>query len=114
MPKCLPGSLRSLQQPLDHLVEKRDRAVCHQRSNGKSSIYDSCFANFIYHVRLIFAPRVFLFEIHTCICFLNQSFQSKVNVQCWVNKVKYRCVSKNLNMVTCQSANQLKTPAKVS
>ncbi len=27
MPKCLPGSLRSMQLPLDHLVEKRDIAV---------------------------------------------------------------------------------------
>ncbi len=33
MLRCLPGSLRSVQLPLDHLVEKRDRAVCHQRSN---------------------------------------------------------------------------------
>ncbi len=37
MPRCLPGSLRSVQLPLDHLVEKRDRAVCHQRSNGRRS-----------------------------------------------------------------------------
>ncbi len=28
MPRCPPGSLRSVQLPLDHLVEKRDRAVC--------------------------------------------------------------------------------------
>ncbi len=33
MPRCLPGSLRSVQLPLDHLVEMRDRAVCHQHSN---------------------------------------------------------------------------------
>ncbi len=32
-----PGSLRSVQLPLDHLVEKRDRAVCHRRSNGRRS-----------------------------------------------------------------------------
>ncbi len=31
MPRCLPSSLRSVQLPLDHLVEMRDRAVCHQR-----------------------------------------------------------------------------------
>ncbi len=30
MPRCPPGSLRSVQLPLDHLVEMRDRAVCHQ------------------------------------------------------------------------------------
>ncbi len=30
-------SLRYVQLPLDHLVEKRDRAVCHQCSNGKRS-----------------------------------------------------------------------------
>ncbi len=30
-----------------------------------------------------------------------------------LNKL-YRCISINYNMVTCQSANQLKTPAKVS
>ncbi len=35
MPICLPVSLRSVQLPLDHLVEKRDRAVCHQCSNGR-------------------------------------------------------------------------------
>ncbi len=29
MPRCLPGSLRSVQLPLDHLAEMRDRAVCH-------------------------------------------------------------------------------------
>ncbi len=34
-PRCLPGSLRSVQLPLDHLVEMRDRAVCHQRRNGR-------------------------------------------------------------------------------
>ncbi len=27
-------SLRSVQLPLDHLFEMRDRAVCHQHSNG--------------------------------------------------------------------------------
>ncbi len=37
MPRCPPGSLRSVQLPLDHLVEKRDRAVCHQHSNGRRS-----------------------------------------------------------------------------
>ncbi len=37
MPRCLPGSLRSAQLPLDHLVGKRDRAVYHQRSNGRRS-----------------------------------------------------------------------------
>ncbi len=37
MLRCPPGSLRSVQLPLDHLVEKRDRAVCHQRSNGRRS-----------------------------------------------------------------------------
>ncbi len=37
MPRCPPGSLRSVQLPLDHLVEKRDRAVCHRRSNGRRS-----------------------------------------------------------------------------
>ncbi len=37
MPWCLPSSLRSVQLPLDHLVEMRDRAVCHQRSNGRRS-----------------------------------------------------------------------------
>ncbi len=26
MPRCPPGSLRSVQLPLDHLVEMRDRA----------------------------------------------------------------------------------------
>ncbi len=35
MPRCLPSSLRSMQLPLDHLVEMRDRAVCHQRRNGR-------------------------------------------------------------------------------
>ncbi len=35
MPRCLPGSLRSVQLPLDHLVEMRDRAVCHQHRNGR-------------------------------------------------------------------------------
>ncbi len=35
MPRCLPGSRRSAQLPLDHLVEVRDRAVCHQRINGR-------------------------------------------------------------------------------
>ncbi len=34
MPRCLPGSLRSVQLPLYHLVEIRDRAVCHQRRSG--------------------------------------------------------------------------------
>ncbi len=37
MPRCPPGSLRSVQLPLDHLVEKRDRAVGHRRSNGRRS-----------------------------------------------------------------------------
>ncbi len=37
MSRCLPGSLRSVQLPLDHLVEKRDRAVCHQHSTGRRS-----------------------------------------------------------------------------
>ncbi len=37
MPRCPPGSLRSVQLPLDHLVEMRDRAVCHQRINGRRS-----------------------------------------------------------------------------
>ncbi len=37
MPRCPPGSLRSVQLPLDHLVEKRDRAVCHRRSNDRRS-----------------------------------------------------------------------------
>ncbi len=37
MPRCPPGSLRSVQLPLDHLVEMRDRAVCHQRRNGRRS-----------------------------------------------------------------------------
>ncbi len=32
---CPPGSLRSLQLPLDHQVEMRDTAVCHQHSNGR-------------------------------------------------------------------------------
>ncbi len=42
MPRCPPGSLRSVQLPLDHLVEKRDRAVCHRRSNGREAmcLYD--------------------------------------------------------------------------
>ncbi len=35
MPRCPPGSLRSVQLLLDHLVEMRDRAVCHQRRNGR-------------------------------------------------------------------------------
>ncbi len=35
MPRCPPGSLRSVQLPLDHLVEMRDTAVCHQHSNGR-------------------------------------------------------------------------------
>ncbi len=26
-----------MQLPLDHLVEMRDRAVCHQRRNGRRS-----------------------------------------------------------------------------
>ncbi len=30
-------SLRCVQLPLDHLVEKRDRAVCHQHRNGRRS-----------------------------------------------------------------------------
>ncbi len=37
MPRCPPGSLRSVQLPLDHLVEMRDRAVCHQQRNGRRS-----------------------------------------------------------------------------
>ncbi len=37
MPRCPPGSLRSVQLPLDHLVEMRDRAVCHQHRNGRRS-----------------------------------------------------------------------------
>ncbi len=32
MPRCPPGSLRSVLLPLDHLVEMRDRAVCHQHT----------------------------------------------------------------------------------
>ncbi len=41
-PRCLPGSLRSVQLLLDHLVEMRDRAVCHQRRNGRKAmcLYD--------------------------------------------------------------------------
>ncbi len=35
MPRCLPGSLRSVQLLFHHLVEMRDRAVCHQHSNGR-------------------------------------------------------------------------------
>ncbi len=35
--RCPPGSLRSVQLPLDHLVEMRDRAVCHQHRNGRRS-----------------------------------------------------------------------------
>ncbi len=35
--RCLPGSLRySVQLPLDHLVEMKDRAV-YQYSNGRRS-----------------------------------------------------------------------------
>ncbi len=37
MPRCPPGSLRSVQLPLDPLVEMRDRAVCHQRRNSRRS-----------------------------------------------------------------------------
>ncbi len=37
MPRCVPGSLRSVQLLLDQLVEMRDRAVCHQRRNGRRS-----------------------------------------------------------------------------
>ncbi len=37
MPRCLPSSLRSVQLPLDHLVEMRVRNVCHQRRNGRRS-----------------------------------------------------------------------------
>ncbi len=41
MPRCPPGSLRSVQLLLDHLVEMRDRAVCHQRRNvGNHMLYD--------------------------------------------------------------------------
>ncbi len=42
MPRCPPGSLRSVQLPLDHLVEMRDRAVCHQHRNGRKTmcLYD--------------------------------------------------------------------------
>ncbi len=29
------GSLRSVQLPLDHQVEKRDRAACHRCSNDR-------------------------------------------------------------------------------
>ncbi len=36
-PRCLPGSLWFVQLPLDHLIEKRDRAVCHQCNNGRKS-----------------------------------------------------------------------------
>ncbi len=35
MQRCPSGSLRTVQLPLDHLVEMRDRAVCHQHSNGR-------------------------------------------------------------------------------
>ncbi len=38
MPRCPPGSLRSVQLPLDHLGgEMSDRAVCHQRRSGRRS-----------------------------------------------------------------------------
>ncbi len=37
MPRCPPGSLKSVQLLLDHQVERRDIAVCHQHSNGKIS-----------------------------------------------------------------------------
>ncbi len=41
MLRYLPSSLRSVQLPLDHLVEKRDRAVCHQHWNGEAMcLYD--------------------------------------------------------------------------
>ncbi len=33
----LSSTPRSVQLPLDHLVEMRDRAVCHQRRNGRRS-----------------------------------------------------------------------------
>ncbi len=35
MPRCPPGCLRSVQILLDHLIEMRDRAVCHQHINGR-------------------------------------------------------------------------------
>ncbi len=35
MPRCLPGSLRSMKLLLDCLVEINDRAVCYQHSNGR-------------------------------------------------------------------------------
>ncbi len=34
MPKCPQVSLRSMQLSLDHLVEIRDRAVCHQHQQS--------------------------------------------------------------------------------
>ncbi len=35
MPRCPPGSLRSVQLPLYHQVEMRDTAMCHQHNNGR-------------------------------------------------------------------------------
>ncbi len=44
MPRCPPGSLRSMQLLLDCLVEMNGRAVCHQHSNGwRNSIVSSPF-----------------------------------------------------------------------
>ncbi len=37
MPRCLPGNLRSMQLRLNCLVEMKDRAVCHQHSNGRGN-----------------------------------------------------------------------------
>ncbi len=37
MPRCPPGSLRSVQLPLDHLVEMSDPTVCHRHRNGRRS-----------------------------------------------------------------------------
>ncbi len=42
MQRCPPGSLISVQLLLVHLVEMRDRAVCHQHRNGREAmcLYD--------------------------------------------------------------------------
>ncbi len=51
MQRCSPGSLRSVQLPLDHLVEKRERAVCHQLFTLEDDLKQLMlsFSLFIFH-----------------------------------------------------------------
>ncbi len=71
MSRCSPGSLRSVQLPLDHLVEKRDRAVCHQLFTLEDDLKQLMlsFSLFIFHY---YYKKMYRIEMQYFILFLTE------------------------------------------